>query len=143
MCVPCTARPGGPAEPRVGVGSGRRCSIGSARLLSSPPRTARCRPAGDHRGHRGLRRRRACQLVGHQTAEIEQMTTMVCFTAAKADYCVPVQVTRSVRTADGMISLPDPNPDVAGMIPGDPPLTVISPLHSDRGHILIIQAGEK
>ena len=71
------------------------------------------------------------------------MTTMVCFTAAKAEYCLPVQAARSVRTTDGMISLPDPNPDVAGMIPGDPPLTVISPLHGDRGHILIIQAGEK
>jgi chemotaxis signal transduction protein len=71
------------------------------------------------------------------------MTTMVCFTAANADYCLPVQAARSVRTADGMISLPDPNPDVAGMIPGDPPLTVISPLHGDRGHILIVQAGEK
>ena len=68
---------------------------------------------------------------------------MVCFTAAEAEYCLPVQVARSVRTAAGMISLPDPNPDVAGMIPGDPPLTVISPLHGDRGHILIIQAGEK
>ena len=71
------------------------------------------------------------------------MTTMVYFTAANADYCLPVQAARSVRTADGMISLPDPNPDVAGMIPGDPPLTVISPLHGDCGHILIIQAGDK
>ncbi len=71
------------------------------------------------------------------------MTTMVCFRAADAEYCVPVQATRSVRTVDGMISLPDPNPDVAGMIPGNPPLTVISPLHSTRGHILIIQAGDK
>ena len=71
------------------------------------------------------------------------MTTMVCFTAANADYCVPVQAARSVRRVAGMIPLPDPNPDVAGMIPGDPPLTVISPLHGDRGHILIIQAGQK
>jgi chemotaxis signal transduction protein len=71
------------------------------------------------------------------------MSTMVCFAAAKADYCIPVQATRSVRTVDGMISLPDPNPDVAGMIPGEPPLTVISPLHGDGGQILIIQAGER
>ena len=71
------------------------------------------------------------------------MTTMVCFTAARAEYCLPVQVARSVRTADEMVSLPDPNPDVAGMLPGDPPLTVISPLHSERGHILVIEAGNK
>jgi chemotaxis signal transduction protein len=68
---------------------------------------------------------------------------MVCFTAADAEYCLPVQVARSVQKADGMISLPDPNPDVAGMIPGDPPLTVISPLHGDPGHILIVEAGAK
>ena len=71
------------------------------------------------------------------------MTTMVCFTAARAEYCLPVQAARSVRTADEMISLPDPNPDVAGMLPGDPPLTVISPLHGDCGHILVIEAGDK
>jgi chemotaxis signal transduction protein len=71
------------------------------------------------------------------------MTTMVCFTAARAEYCLPVQAARSVRTADEMVSLPDPSPDVAGMLPGDPPLTVISPLHSERGHILVIEAGDK
>jgi chemotaxis signal transduction protein len=71
------------------------------------------------------------------------VTTMVCFTAARAEYCLPVQAARSVRTADAMILLPDPNPDVAGMLPGDPPLTVISPLHSERGQILVIEAGDK
>jgi len=71
------------------------------------------------------------------------VTTMVCFTAAGAEYCLPVHAARSVRTSDAMISLPDPNPDVTGMLPGDPPLTVISPLHSERGHILVIEAGDK
>ena len=71
------------------------------------------------------------------------MTTMVCFTAANAEYCLPVQAARGVRPVEGLILLPDPNPDVAGMIPGDPPLTVISPLHGDRGHILLIEAGGK
>lgn len=68
---------------------------------------------------------------------------MVCFTAARADYCLPVQSARSVRSVDGLIALPDPNPEVAGMLPGEPPLTVISPLHGDPGHILVIQAGDK
>jgi chemotaxis signal transduction protein len=71
------------------------------------------------------------------------MTTMVCFTADRAEYCLPIQAARSVRTADEMVSLPHPSPDVAGMLPGDPPLTVISPLHSERGHILVIEAGDK
>jgi chemotaxis signal transduction protein len=68
---------------------------------------------------------------------------MVCFTAAGAEYCLPVHAARSVRTSDAMISLPDPNPDVSGMLPGDPPLTVISPLHSERGQILVLEAGNK
>jgi chemotaxis signal transduction protein len=68
---------------------------------------------------------------------------MVRFTADKAEYCLPVQAARSVLTTEGMISLPDPNPDVAGMMPGDPPLTVISPLHGARGQILVIHVGGK
>jgi chemotaxis signal transduction protein len=48
-----------------------------------------------------------------------------------------------VRTADGMVLLPDPSADVAGIIPGEPPLTVISPLRSAGGHIIVIEAGEK
>ena len=71
------------------------------------------------------------------------MTTMVYFEAAGAQYCLPVQATRSVRTADGMIALPDPAADVTGIIPGDPPLTVISPLQSTGTHILVIEAGGK
>ena len=69
------------------------------------------------------------------------MTTMVYFDAAGAQYCLPVQATRSVRTADGMITLPDPAPDVTGIIPGDPPLTVISPLQSKGRHVLVIEVG--
>jgi chemotaxis signal transduction protein len=71
------------------------------------------------------------------------MTTVVCFQAAGAAYCLPVQSTRSVRTAAGMIALPDPATDVTGIIPGDPPLTVISPLQSKGTHILVIEAGDK
>ncbi|MDT4927172.1 MAG: purine-binding chemotaxis protein CheW [Pseudonocardiales bacterium] len=68
---------------------------------------------------------------------------MVYFEAAGARYCLPVQVTRSVRIADEMIALPDPAVDVAGIIPGDPPLTVISPLRSNGTHVLVIEADGK
>ena len=71
------------------------------------------------------------------------MTTMVCFQAAGTAYCLPLQATLSVRAADDLVSLPDPAADVVGIIPGDPPLTVISPLHSQGGHILVIDAGDK
>jgi chemotaxis signal transduction protein len=68
---------------------------------------------------------------------------MVCFEAAGTRYCLPVGVTRAVRTADGMTPLPDPAADVTGIIPGDPPLTVISPLRSTGDRVLVIEAGGK
>jgi chemotaxis signal transduction protein len=67
---------------------------------------------------------------------------MVFFQAAGVAYCLPVRATRSVRTADGMIALPDPARDVTGIIPGDPPLTVLSPLQAQGTHILVIEAGD-
>lgn len=70
------------------------------------------------------------------------MTTMVCFTAAGAAYCMPVTATRAVRRTTGMITLPAARPDVAGLIPGDPPLTVISPLGTGGTHILIVETAE-
>lgn len=71
------------------------------------------------------------------------MSTMVCFRAAGAAYCVPLLATLAVRTAADLISLPDPAADVAGIIPGDPPLTVISPLTSDGSYILVIEAHDQ
>jgi len=67
--------------------------------------------------------------------------TMVCFRASGAAYCMPVEATRAVRPATDMVVLPSARPDVAGLIPGDPPLTVISPLGASGGHILVVQTG--
>lgn len=55
------------------------------------------------------------------------MTTMVRFQASGTAYCLPVEATMAVLRASGMVNLPAPHPDVSGIIPGDPPLTVISP----------------
>lgn len=71
------------------------------------------------------------------------MTTMVCFHSAGADYCIPVQATRAVRLASDMIPLPAPGPDIAGIIAGDPPLTVISPLGTGGAQVLVLEAGQK
>jgi chemotaxis signal transduction protein len=70
------------------------------------------------------------------------MRTMVCFQAAGAAYCLPVEATRGVRASSGMIVLPAARPDVAGLMPGDPPLTVISPLGAGGGHILVVESGD-
>jgi chemotaxis signal transduction protein len=68
--------------------------------------------------------------------------TMVCFRAAGAAYCLPVEATRGVRSSSGMIVLPAARPDVAGLMPGSPPLTVISPLGAAGGHVLVVEAGD-
>jgi chemotaxis signal transduction protein len=71
------------------------------------------------------------------------LTTMVCFQAGGSAYCVPLQAARSVRTTDDLVVLPDPAADVIGVLPGDPPLTVISPLRSEGRHILVMEADNK
>jgi len=71
------------------------------------------------------------------------MTTMVCFRSAGTAYCMPVNATRAVRRSSGMIALPAPGPDIAGILPGKPPLTVISPLGTGGTHVLIVEAGDR
>jgi chemotaxis signal transduction protein len=71
------------------------------------------------------------------------MTTMVHFQSAGTAYCMPVDATRAVRRTTGMIALPAPGPDIVGILPGEPPLTVISPLGTGGTHVLIVSAGDK
>jgi chemotaxis signal transduction protein len=71
------------------------------------------------------------------------MTTMVCFESAGTAYCMPVDATCAVRRTSGMIVLPAPGPDIAGILPGEPPLTVISPLGTGGNHVLIVEAGDR
>jgi chemotaxis signal transduction protein len=65
--------------------------------------------------------------------------TMVCFRTREAAYCMPVEATRAVRETTGMIALPDARRDVAGLMPGQPPLTVISALGATGSHVLVVQ----
>jgi hypothetical protein len=53
---------------------------------------------------------------------------------------LPVQAARSVRTADDDLAAQSDRRQRHA--PGDPPLTVISPLHSEPGHILVLEAGD-
>ena len=68
-------------------------------------------------------------------------TTMVCFEAGDTAYGLPLQHVRSVRVSDDLVALPDPARDVVGIVPGDPPLTVISPLQDRGRHIVVVEAG--
>lgn len=69
------------------------------------------------------------------------MTTMVFFSASGAAYCMPVDSTRGVQRSAGMVALPAPRADIAGIIPGDPPMTVMSALGASGDHVLIVEAG--
>jgi chemotaxis signal transduction protein len=71
------------------------------------------------------------------------MSTMVCFRAAGTTYALPLYAARAVRTAHDLVALPDPAPDGVGIIPGDPPHTVISPLRAEAGHILVVETGDR
>lgn len=73
------------------------------------------------------------------------MTTMVCFHTAGTDYCLPVEATRGVRTATELRTIPGTQSDIAGILPGQPPLTVISVLGGTagpRGYVLVVESGE-
>ena len=65
---------------------------------------------------------------------------MVEFDVGGTGYCVPVDAARAVRTAVGMVSLPDPGPHVAGLLSGDPPLTVVAPFGLDGQRIIVLEA---
>ena len=67
------------------------------------------------------------------------MRTMVRFSVGGTAYCLPVECTRAVRAATGMIALPSPRDHVVGLLPGDPPLTVLSPFGSTGGQVVVIE----
>jgi chemotaxis signal transduction protein len=70
------------------------------------------------------------------------MKTMVQFEVSGSAYCLPVESTRAVRSSAGLVALPAPRPNVAGLLPGDPPLTVMQPLGPGGNHIIVMQVGD-
>ena len=68
------------------------------------------------------------------------MRTLVHFLTGDGRYCVPVEDTVGVRSAAGLVPLPAPRPGVIGVLPADPPLTVLSVLGSGRDRILVLAA---
>jgi chemotaxis signal transduction protein len=65
------------------------------------------------------------------------MKTMLCFRTAEGRFALPIESTLSVRTIEGMVSLPAPRPDVAGLLPGDPPLSVLASFGTGGDHVLV------
>lgn len=66
------------------------------------------------------------------------MKTLVCFRAGDGDFAVPVESTTGVRTPEGITSLPGSRDDVVGVLPGEPPITILSTLGEGRDHVLVL-----
>jgi chemotaxis signal transduction protein len=70
------------------------------------------------------------------------MRTMVRFSMSGIEYCLPVESTRAVRALEGLVPLPAPRQHVAGLLPGDPPLLVLSPFGVGGRRIIVVQADD-
>lgn len=68
------------------------------------------------------------------------MKTMVCFTTDQGAFALPVESTLAVRTIAGMVALPAPRPDIVGLLPGDPPLSVLSALGGGGEQVLVVSS---
>ena len=66
------------------------------------------------------------------------MKTMVCFRTVDGRFALPIESTLSVTTTAGLVNLPAPRADVIGMLPGDPPLSVLASLGSGGDHVLVL-----
>ena len=66
------------------------------------------------------------------------MKTLVCFHAGGGAFAVPVESTTAVREAAGIVVLPGSHGDVVGILPGEPPLTVLSTLGAGKDHVLVL-----
>jgi chemotaxis signal transduction protein len=63
---------------------------------------------------------------------------MVCFRTGQGRFALPVESTLSVRKLDGLVGLPAPRDDIVGVLPGDPPLTVLSSLGAGGDLVLVV-----
>jgi chemotaxis signal transduction protein len=66
------------------------------------------------------------------------MRTMVCFRTAEGRFALPIESTLSVTTIDGLVNLPAPRADVIGVLPRDPPLSVLASLGRGGSHVLVL-----
>ena len=70
------------------------------------------------------------------------MTAMVCFRAGGNTYAITVWATLGVQSASNVVRLPSQADDVIGLIPGDPALSVVSPLAATGDQVLVVAVGD-
>ena len=66
------------------------------------------------------------------------MRTLVCFRTGEGRFALPIESTLSVTTTEGLVNLPAPRADVIGVLPRDPPLSVLASLGGGGGHVLVL-----
>lgn len=70
------------------------------------------------------------------------MTKFVAFRTDAGEFCVPAARVASVRVATGVVSLPSPQPHVAGLLQLDgSAVTVLAPLGGGADHLLVLETG--
>lgn len=67
---------------------------------------------------------------------------MVYFRTSQGRFALPVESTLSIRTTEGMVDLPSPRPDIVGVLPGEPPLSVLSALGPGGDQVVVVVAND-
>ena len=67
------------------------------------------------------------------------MTAFVYFRTDEGRFAVPVEATRVVRLPTGLVTVPEQRNDIAGVLPGEPPLTVLTVLGRGGDHVLVLE----
>jgi chemotaxis signal transduction protein len=65
------------------------------------------------------------------------MKAMVCFTTSQGRFAIPIEATLSVTTTDQLAHLPTPRADVVGVLPGDPPITVLATFGTEGQRVVV------
>ena len=68
------------------------------------------------------------------------MKSMVCFRTDQGKFAVPVAAARAVRLASGLVTIPEQRSEIAGVLPGNPPLTVLAVLGDGGDHVLVLES---
>ena len=70
------------------------------------------------------------------------MTSLVCFRSDRAEFGVPIELVREVRSGDELFTLPASGPGVAGFIECDGvALAVLDSFGAENRHVLVLDHG--
>jgi chemotaxis signal transduction protein len=71
------------------------------------------------------------------------MTTLVCFRADDAEYGVPIESVREVRSHDSLVELPAARPGVAGLLRCNGEALTVLDAFGGQNHVLLLEHGQR